>query len=288
MTQTASNPTLVEIKNWDKYQSANCTKWIKDYTSKEDDPDFASLTMFQRALLEGLCRLRARMGQAIHTEVTYLSLALHIGVTDRPHVGHAIRTLISRGFLIPQNQQDNISEIDRSDKIRLDKKREEVVVESQKPALSLSNQNPADNDLVPLLNDMRTIYHHHGVSAYATWNTNPKDDQQIQLLSAKIGRQPLLLAFDSWCCDDACDQVNTKSGDGLAFPVRKFFNQLDHYVARSQDQYSVKRRSQPKACPVVRETDKQESDGDFSELDAIPKLNLDNVPELDTGGGALL
>ena len=39
---------------------------------------------------------------------------------------------------------------------------------------------------------------------------------------------------------------------------------------------------------VVRETDKQESDGDFSELDAIPELNLDNVPELDTVGGTVL
>jgi hypothetical protein len=37
-----------------------------------------------------------------------------------------------------------------------------------------------------------------------------------------------------------------------------------------------------------RETGEPEADGDFSELDAIPELDLSAVPELDTVGGALL
>jgi len=69
----ALTSSLLEIKNWTKYQKPNTTTWIKDYTNREDDLAFGKLTMFQRGLLEGICRLRARQARPIPNDPAYLS-----------------------------------------------------------------------------------------------------------------------------------------------------------------------------------------------------------------------
>ena len=251
-TPAASNPALYEIRNWDKYQSANTHKWIKDYSGREDDSDFSKLSIFQRGLLEGICRLRARTGKPICVEPTYIARALHTISTDRPHLKHAIGTLISHRFLVPCNQQDDFNEIDRVEESKGEESKGEVVVEQNSCPLS-QNQNLTGNELQSLLDDMRAIYEHNNVGSVATWNTSPADDKQALLLARQYGKQTFLLAFDCWCSADAWDQTMTRGADGLAFPVRKFFTQTKNYVEKSQTSPEVKRRSQPNASPIVRE-----------------------------------
>lgn len=138
-----SQPKLfLEIKNWNRYQpSFRRMKYVRDWADREDDPDFCSLSAFERAILEGICRLRARTGKHAPHNAHYIGTALSLISTDRPHVGHALGTLISRGFLVPTNQQVNISNPVRIEENRLE--------ENRKPPISplppkLETENPAE------------------------------------------------------------------------------------------------------------------------------------------------
>lgn len=113
------------------------------------------------------------------------------------------------------------------------------------------DQPPTGNDEQELLAGMREIWDHHHLSV---WNTKPADIERAVTLSAQHGKQTFFEAFDSWCYSDADDQLATKNGDYLAFPLPKFFGQVEYYIKQSRDNWSVKRRSRPDACPIVQET----------------------------------
>lgn len=100
---------FLAIKNWSKYQPGRSGKsgWIKDYTDKEFDAEYMGLTFFQRQVLDGCQRLRGRMGRNIPNDPTFIARALHAMSTDRPHIGHAISTLLAHGFLVLSNEQDS-------------------------------------------------------------------------------------------------------------------------------------------------------------------------------------
>src|SRR5450755_2732095 len=64
------------IKNWHKYQSADLTQycpWIRTYVNKDQDYGFSHLTMLQRYLLEGCCRLRSRVGHNIPNDPQWIA-----------------------------------------------------------------------------------------------------------------------------------------------------------------------------------------------------------------------
>src|SRR5271157_1784277 len=103
----------LRIRNWVKYQPDGKLRkkdarlsWVRDYTDKLENYDYVQLTMFQRAVFEGLCLLAAtRPSRSIHNDPTYISRALHATITDIPHIGHALSTLILRGYIIPTNTE---------------------------------------------------------------------------------------------------------------------------------------------------------------------------------------
>lgn len=95
-------------KNWSKYQSLRGRgKWIMDYTEQDGDEDLCKLTLFQRMVLQGVRRIRGRLGKNVPYDPTYIASAIHALPTDRPHIGHALSTLISRGLLVVTPQQDD-------------------------------------------------------------------------------------------------------------------------------------------------------------------------------------
>jgi hypothetical protein len=97
------------IKNWHKYQSADLTQycpWIRTYVNKDQDYGFSHLTMLQRYLLEGCCRLRSRVGHNIPNDPQWIARALMILPQERRFVRNAIRAIIASGFLIPTDHEE--------------------------------------------------------------------------------------------------------------------------------------------------------------------------------------
>jgi len=113
---------FLAIKNWDKRQPGRNGKseWIKDYADKDWHPDYEKLSFFQRQVLDGCRRLRARLGENIPNDPNYIARSLHAIRTDRPHVHHAISALIEQGLLIPTGESldslDKEKEIDKEEK----------------------------------------------------------------------------------------------------------------------------------------------------------------------------
>jgi len=112
MSDDESPKQYYAIKNWEVYQPALRSKmarkdFVRDYTDRDQDPDFSSLTVFQRGVLNALCRLRGSLGQKIYTNHTYIARAIHALPTDCARIGYALHTLVARGFLIITNQSDN-------------------------------------------------------------------------------------------------------------------------------------------------------------------------------------
>lgn len=113
---------FLRIKNWKKYQPDGRLRnkdarllWIRDYTEKLDNYEFTQLTFFQRHLFEAICLLVATSSsRTVHNDPTHISRATHAQATDIPHVGHALSTLISRGFLIPTNTEKFFDEDDEN------------------------------------------------------------------------------------------------------------------------------------------------------------------------------
>lgn len=126
---------FLAIKNWHKYQGGRMknrgdekrTSWIKDYIEKEADPEYSKLSFFQRYVLDGCCRLRGRLGRNLPNDPSYIARALYAAPSDRSHLGHAIATLTSRGFLLLSNEQLNFTEEIRGDEIREEKRGGEIV-----------------------------------------------------------------------------------------------------------------------------------------------------------------
>lgn len=117
----------LSIDGWEKYQTktTGSMKWIKDYTHKDmDDSDYSSLTALQRYVLDGVRRLRGRLGVNVDNDSTFIARAICLHNTDRAHLVHSLDTLITRKLLIPTNQRDNSLEKKRIEEKRGDKRRE--------------------------------------------------------------------------------------------------------------------------------------------------------------------
>lgn len=140
------------FKNWAKYQSGKKGwDWIKDYVNQNDDEDLSGLSLFERGLLQELRRVRGRSGKNIHNTVTHIAGAIHAKSTDRPHIRHAVATLLARGVLILTNEPvDSLEERRREEKrgdnnVETDKTPEPTSVPATPVILEL--QTPTDYEL---------------------------------------------------------------------------------------------------------------------------------------------
>jgi len=110
----------LEIKNWDKYQAflrkGKPAGWIKDYSDKEADHGYSMLSITQRYVLDGCCRLRARLGKNLPNDPVYISRALSVAPEERHCIPRTVAVLIERGFLLLTNQQDDSLEKRREEK----------------------------------------------------------------------------------------------------------------------------------------------------------------------------
>lgn len=100
------------IKNWQKYNPNlkapdRPAKYVIDVCDRDADREWSALSMFQRELLQGLIRLRGRFARNPHNDSTWIARALCVIGTDRPHLQHAIDTLIVHGFLLLSNQRND-------------------------------------------------------------------------------------------------------------------------------------------------------------------------------------
>ena len=139
------------IKNWEKYQPGRAGKssWIKDSTDKEFDAEYMGLTFFVRYVLDGCQRLRGRMGKNVPNDPKFIARALHAMSTDRPHIAHAINTLISQGFLVLTNEQ---VDLDVYDKNKSKNKNKDVEKEKHVSAEASSAQEPIEAIILLPLN----------------------------------------------------------------------------------------------------------------------------------------
>jgi hypothetical protein len=112
------------IKNWHRYQGGRMKNgderrpWVKSYVDREADPDFLKLTGLHRYILDGICRLRGRLGTNLPNDPAYVSRALGLIPAERSQTPRAVLTLISRGFLILTNQQHVTPEESREEESR--------------------------------------------------------------------------------------------------------------------------------------------------------------------------
>ena len=105
------------VKNWDRYQPGRIGKsspWVKDYTSKDSDPDYSKLTIPQRYVLDGICRLTGREGKRIPNDPLWVGRALCTLPQERHNIGRTIAELVRRGFLIVCNQCDIKTDVPKS------------------------------------------------------------------------------------------------------------------------------------------------------------------------------
>ena len=106
------------IRNWGKFQSRTDKKGnslegrprprIWDYTDKETDSLYVSLSCIARYLLDGCRRLRGKHGRNLDADHMWVIRQLDVSGTERGQATHAIQTLVRRGFLIPTNERFDI------------------------------------------------------------------------------------------------------------------------------------------------------------------------------------
>ncbi len=127
---------FLAVRNWEKYQQTrpHHEKWIRSYVNKENDVEFQKLTLYQRAILDGIQRIRGELGKNIPNDVGFVERRLQVIPTERMRVGYAIRTLIERCFLVPTNQQLGFTE----------EIREEEIIEIS-PSRSIRTKQPQQN-----------------------------------------------------------------------------------------------------------------------------------------------
>lgn len=106
----------LQIKNWERYQCRDrkhrdIKLYIKDYCGKDiDDPEYNSLTYFQRYLFDACCRIRGRSGRNQLNDPMWVARATGALPKDRLRVPHALLMLLLCGLLILTNQQFDFSE----------------------------------------------------------------------------------------------------------------------------------------------------------------------------------
>jgi len=96
------------IKNWDLYQpkDSRTMPWIRDYKSKDFDPEYSRLTVMQRFMLDACCRLRGRHNSNLPNDPLWICRATAILPRERHNATTAIQQLINSGFLVLTNEQD--------------------------------------------------------------------------------------------------------------------------------------------------------------------------------------
>ena len=208
------------IKNWGKYQSGKKGwDWIKDYVNQNDDDELSGLSMFERGLLQELRRLRGRSGKNIKNSVTHIAGAIHAKVTDRPHIRHAIDTLIARGILVLTNQQDDFVDEMRRDEIRGD----------EETPKTQARKAPAKQPVKP--QEVRTEASSVQVMMYLPLNNGeefgitPEDFALWKQCYPAVDVMQQLRAMVAWCHANTTRR-KTRTG------VKKFINS---WLARAQD-----------------------------------------------------
>ncbi|HZQ25281.1 MAG TPA: hypothetical protein VFA89_21010 [Terriglobales bacterium] len=96
--------------------------WIKQATRLDSDPDYQRLTLLQREVLSALRRLTGLHANWPRNNPTVVSRGMCALPTDRPHVTHAIRTLVSRNLVTLSNERLRFLEV-------VDKRKKKEVVE---------------------------------------------------------------------------------------------------------------------------------------------------------------
>lgn len=126
----------LEIRNWDKFQSRSKTgkslPWCKVYSAQADDFEYQRLTAFQRGVLHDCYLVVTRTARNLHNDITWLARTMHTQGTDRPHLYHAIDTLVSRGFLTPTESANLTCESEKESEKEHEKERESES-EAQRP-----------------------------------------------------------------------------------------------------------------------------------------------------------
>ena len=110
------NNKFLRIKKWEDYQTKYTTQYIYDYVDKEwVDEDYGTMPEFCRYVIDGMRRLRGKLRQNISSVDTpqLVCSALRITPKNRHNVPAALLELARRRFLIPTNERDRDSEIDK-------------------------------------------------------------------------------------------------------------------------------------------------------------------------------
>lgn len=103
----------LRIKNWKKYQpdarlrnKEARLKYVLDHIDKLDNYDYQQLTMFERALYEGVILIAGtRPSRSLPNDTTWIASALHVSRSERPRVSHALTVLQEHGYIIPTNAE---------------------------------------------------------------------------------------------------------------------------------------------------------------------------------------
>jgi len=106
------------IRNWSKFQSmtdkngknldGKSRPYIRDYTDKETDSQYAELSVFGRYFFDACRRLRGKWGRNIPNDHMWILRQLDVHHAERGRGVLAIQALIRRGLLIPTSQQLDI------------------------------------------------------------------------------------------------------------------------------------------------------------------------------------
>jgi hypothetical protein len=118
MKRVKKDPAIVPgfkylaIKNWHKYQPDKKFRakdasmpWIKDWTAKEFDADYAALGPVARYALDAMCRLAGRIGGNVPNHGQWIVTALAVPGQHTGNLKTALRQLVGSGFLVPTNQR---------------------------------------------------------------------------------------------------------------------------------------------------------------------------------------
>ncbi len=109
------------IRNWSKFQDTKDKHgrslngrhqvYIRDYTEKETDSLYASLTVHQRYMIDGCRRLQGKHGCNVRNDYMWVVRQLDIAREERHSCVRALGQLIKRGLLVPTNEQFNVPEL---------------------------------------------------------------------------------------------------------------------------------------------------------------------------------
>jgi hypothetical protein len=94
----------LRVRNWQKYQPDSRLRnkearlpWIKDWTNKLENYDFLKLTLFERAVFEGVCLVAGtRPSRSLPNDPAWIARELHVSRAERSRVSGC-------GFIVPNS-----------------------------------------------------------------------------------------------------------------------------------------------------------------------------------------